>query len=1167
MSPNASTRQPIPRTVQDANLPQIMIDTKFNQGYTVASSVNGGGQVLAVCNGSGNVEAFTQGTDYRIWNFYQDSTSDTGYSGVATPITGGTISVACGTDGNLVVFGNMGTQLNYILEQPRSATRWSDPLPISIPRITGATNIGGVFPQLIGGQLYLAVLVTCKGATGTTYALCTSTWNAQAPALTFTGIYFSSVNCCWLGADAGSAAFACVDVTMTAYNMSSGTLQHYNMNSTFTSVSVSSVLDANNQSQVFAILADGNVYALRTDNGQQYYWMPLCYGMTFRQVAAALDGNQQLTVFGVAGNNQLYNWSQESATQTGFSNMPLAIATGVASMSVALNDSGAVDLFTLGSTGSTLQHLYYEDTSTNWVIAPLEVPTNGGLQQFVSYSTDITAYDATGVPLVNQPVTIYASEESSLEVNGGVFFVSSTRPIRTSTNAAGLLSITQAAGSLSIPVIEINYTGLMPAGSYLQIDPSATSTVQNQLATVTGTDLMNAKEMDGTYMISDEYRTQENMDAIAQSLNQTVGAFTNAARLQVSPYAMMRHGARTGVYIRREGTLQSSLLPSSIQMNPWRLHFQGNQVRYQELTPAALEEVLRTNASIPSADGIFDWIGSIGDFLSGVVEGVINVVEIVVQAVANAVTATITFIIDGVTYLWDAVLTVVQEALDLAQTIFATVKAFLEAVWQWIGFLFNWNDILRTHDAVSWSINQFIGFVTGSIGGIQTIVDNGFSSFSAQVQNLFQYAITNIAGQYTIGGYVDENEPQSPSFEQSMSNNIMYTGIVNNPTAAASVTNALIITQDDPVYSLLQQMLQMGLSAEATQAFQQALAYFEKMGGSPDQIFQCALAGLLSAIEGVVLAAISGAQQIADNLLQLGQTLMEVLQSSLNEKWDIPILSQLYKWLTGSDLTTLDLIAMIVAIPATFTYKIIYNTAPLGSNDSLNTFKQQVTTANMLAAAGFGPNASLKTAVQAVSAPVAQLMAVFAAVGTTIGGWVTAVNDAFPTESPAFLSKVIWALNAGAQVASFPWWVSTAAPSCNPDNNEGALNMAWLVGNLGLLMDAVFIKIEKRIPESTGDAGLTVQLIYAGLCHTPMAIIASIKASATQIAANILPVIPEICKLCKYESIVTATEGISLAVIAAVDALGYTAAGIVGFVAATNSAGVAAADAQPALAI
>src|SRR3954469_6128466 len=105
-----------------ATVPQIAVDRKFMHDYRIASAVNGGGEITAVSNSSGQVELFTLGSDGTIWNFYPDPSSESGYQGVSTGMTGGAIAAGVDSKGRVVVFASNALEVNYIYETTGSIT-------------------------------------------------------------------------------------------------------------------------------------------------------------------------------------------------------------------------------------------------------------------------------------------------------------------------------------------------------------------------------------------------------------------------------------------------------------------------------------------------------------------------------------------------------------------------------------------------------------------------------------------------------------------------------------------------------------------------------------------------------------------------------------------------------------------------------------------------------------------------------------------------------------------------------------------------------------------------------------------------------------------------------------------------------------------------------------
>src|SRR5262249_18400427 len=143
----------------------------------------------------------------------------------------------------------------------------------------------------------------------------------------------------------------------------------------------------------------------------------------------------------------------------------------------------------------------------------LEVPTGTQVEAYISYTSDVTVYDGAGALAVLKPVKIWTSEEARITVNGATFFTSPHQAAMTSTNSSGILSIAQESGTLSCPGIDINIPAFMSPNQSLSVEQTAG--VQQQLAEVTGTDLMNARDAGGNPLIPAQYRNQQTTNSMA----------------------------------------------------------------------------------------------------------------------------------------------------------------------------------------------------------------------------------------------------------------------------------------------------------------------------------------------------------------------------------------------------------------------------------------------------------------------------------------------------------------------------------------------------------------------------------------------------------------------------------------------------------------------------
>ncbi len=1122
------------------------VETRFMANYRVDSPVSAGLTVEAVRNAAGDVELFTLGTDGRIWNFYPDPSSESGYRGVSTGVQASTFGVGRGPDGHIVLFASFRLQLSYVVEQPSVASRWSAPTQLAYSAPPGASTIARIVVDDIAGALYVGVLVEFSSAGNPLYSFVFSVWNPQNPEFQRTQMSVSSTNCAWLGSSAGTAAFACADVVIVAYSVSTAAVTRYPMAATFTSVSVDAATDAAGNPQILAVLGDGNAYHLIGGGAKPYSWAQISTGLTLRQIGAVTDATGNVHAFAVSGDNRLYHWQPDPSTPVG-SLDGTPIFTAVAAMGLASDDGGDIDVFAIGTAHASLTHVFQEQQSRNWSSEAIEVPDQGRLDEYVSYTSDVSLHSAAGATLANAAVVISATEQTRITVNGQVFFVGPSHPARTSTNGAGLLSIAQETGGLAIPVLGLNVTGLMPAGQTLTIEQSAV--VQARLAATTGQELMTARDATGAYVLADQYRTTATTDSLASAFQQCM-ALASSTSSATRPLAGLRR-SNVGVGLLETGPLRVGRLPSPLVEQHWQLDFSSGGAAYAELTSAQAAAVLaEMRASTRSVAGVFDWLDDAGDFLAGVVDGAIHVLNTVVTTVVDGVKAAISCVIDGVTYLYEVVVDTIETAFDVVATFLAQVGVFFDKVFAWLGFLFDWPDMLRTHEALAYTLNEFLVFLQGAAAGTQKIIDDGIATLKAQITTVFDQAVAQIAGQSSLGGYDKANEVPGPRMMAATSNNPFVTGALNNAPAATSTATARPLL-DSAADSLLSQLTAFADTTAETQAFSEVWDYMTNLGGSPDQIFTQLLSALLRLAEGVLEAILTGVQVVIDALLGAVQMIVAAIQTMLNEEWNIPVVSQLYSSIAdGAALTTLDLVALMIAIPTTIVYKGEFDAAPFPTQASVAAFKQSFNAQSMLAAVGFPPSASeIGAGVEpaprdgiVLPATSQRLLLVGSGVATAFYGAFTGVANAWPPPaSPKILSKVNLVLESTSLVFGFPWFFSSSPPGC--DTAEGKQAILWLYVSTGVMLDGFYVYQEGRITENTSDKGVIVAFVW-GIGHLATAIFASLGQSGVPVATNILPTIPELSVPLRHTRVIVTTKGVSLPVLGGIDGLFYLVIGI-----------------------
>ncbi|MFX1765670.1 hypothetical protein PWP93_24365 [Paraburkholderia sp. A1RI-2L] len=1160
--------------------PRLETETKFMQQYRIAAAVHGGGDIVAIRNGNGRVEAFTVGTDGTVWNFFPDPASDTGYSAISTGLAARWVVAGLNSAGRIVLFAANNLNLNYVVETSKTGSdRWSSVMTATLPLPVNATAIAGLYAAQIAGKLYVAALTKFQSASpGSSYSLATSIWDQKPGVFQSTSVTLSSLNCVWSGSSASTAEFTVLDTVFLGYNVSTQQVKRYPFAATFKSIAVATSLDPAGNNRYFSVLSDGNLYQMvGGSGGLPYSWAQVTQSMSFRDVQSAVSASGEIELFTLDTGARLCHFAPDQQSATGWSNT-MAIQTGVALLGVTQLDQGNIEAFTVGTTQATLSHLIKEQDSGNWQISPLEVPTSGQVEEFISYSTDLMVYDAAGAPLPNAPVQVWASSQTQIVVNGASYTVDAHTPANLTCSPGGTLSITQGTGMLGIPALQINLVNLMPSGQAIALEQYAG--VQEQLATVSGTDLMNARTADGQYLLQDQYRTVEQTNELASAFNQCMAITQSAYVKRALQTPVLGAAPKVGVScVEADRTTDLTRLGAATQARHWQLEFSAGKPKFRTMTAEQAEHLIhekraRHVLTTQAAGGILDWFGSIGDFVEGVVSGIVNVVDTIITTVGSAVKAAITFVVNGVQYLFETVVQFVQDAFDLVEVFFAQVKVIFEQIFEWLGFVFSWPDILRTHDALYYTLEQFLDFLPGAVGGIQTRFDQGIAQVKDQISAIFDQLVNSVGGTSTLGGYTDSKTPTAPVYSSGNANNIVLNATVEN-SPAAKQTTVVPPSNTGPWDILTQQIQNLATSVQNDPAFNDALAYMNNLGGSPDQIFSQLLSALLRVMQGLANAMLSGVQAVVDGVLQLVQTFLNSLKDLFTADWNIPFVTQFYGWLTnGSQLSLGDLFALVLAIPSTIIYKAIYGKAPFPDQASVDSFKASFSAQSMLANSGLAPTSATGKAVSvkatreqatpaAESTPNAaqELMGIASVVSMATYAFISAALDVRPTTGTGAvdpLTKTLTKFALGgeivAQAAACPWIFSSGGPDCA--TAEGAGKWMYIYTSLGVVLDSAFTIYDEAFPENNDTIwGIVLASLY-GVGHAVVTGVTFTKMSGYSQAGNIVMLIPEIGKLLKLPAVETATSGISLVVIAAADALCLTSAGILGFVDLNSSSNV-----------
>lgn len=246
------------------------------------------------------------------------------------------------------------------------------------------------------------------------------------------------------------------------------------------------------------------------------------------------------------------------------------------------------------------------------------------------------------------------------------------------------------------------------------------------------------------------------------------------------------------------------------------------------------------------------------------------------------------------------------------------IKVFFDDLIAWLSFLFDWDDIVRTHKVMKNMMKLHAGRVVNEIASLETSIDNFFVTLEDKINSwagITEPGESIGTMQHCASTLASGNSPQYNWAVYRTQNGIGY---ADTPFGQPDVPPDILTQLLQELSDIVEQEGDY-FKATFTQIKEQVADQFPLL--TPTQVIQ--------RIMGIVADLVTKtARNFIDKLLDVIKIVITGLLDLLDAPLNIPILSPLYKLIAGSDLTFLDLFCLIGAIPATIVYKFIASETP-----------------------------------------------------------------------------------------------------------------------------------------------------------------------------------------------------------------------------------------------
>ncbi|KFZ23685.1 hypothetical protein V502_01836 [Pseudogymnoascus sp. VKM F-4520 (FW-2644)] len=495
------------------------------------------------------------------------------------------------------------------------------------------------------------------------------------------------------------------------------------------------------------------------------------------------------------------------------------------------------------------------------------------MNEYNSFTTHIEIADSNGNGVPNTSIMLTAVSPVSVYINHAYHIMGPDIPVSVTTDPTGTVTVIEETQTLSGVNFQVEVPGL---GPLKEVDPQ--SNVSDRLSTIkSGDDLM-----DVTITAADGSKSPLIPKTVAKS-----DADHAASLLQILMFLKKR-------------------LPSD----------GSRQVQEQTSTGGfakrTTEEWRKFARSQESTGRIFEMLwGDFHRFLHKVWKYVDDIYLETVDGVVR-------FVVKIGEEICSAVLDSVAAVLGAVEFVFKNIEVDFDDLMKWLGFIFNWPDIVRTHNVVKNVLRQYGLKAVDAINDLETDIQNEFNDIEDRIK---QWASLPSKGT-TIGSF-QQQQSDIKGAKSPQSNWALFHTKSNMDSVQTSYEPDAKWSEQlqKAIDALLQEWdsAKDGVENLATEAVDLVK---EASTLTPTEFFEKLSADLANFLLNFAEAGMLGLVKVIEIL---AENAMDLLDAPIS----IPVLSSMYRKISGgNELSFLDLICLVIAIPSTVIYKLANNAPP-----------------------------------------------------------------------------------------------------------------------------------------------------------------------------------------------------------------------------------------------
>lgn len=627
--------------------------------------------------------------------------------------------------------------------------------------------------------------------------------------------------------------------------------------------------------------------------------------------------NKHVTIFGLNKNGDVFysrcelnSWSHPNSWS-----YPIPLLTGVTEISAFINTKTNSSVIIAHAEGSHIIQLMQDPVTTHWHERSFILPSPSDVAEYNSYTSHFQLTKDNGLPLGGEELSITSTSPCSVYINDIYHRLVPDSLTDIKTDLTGTVTIVQEVHELAAVCYHLKLKG----ADEKSLDVNPMKKMIDTISSIkSGDDLGNINIPDGkggtTSLVPPSVMAKEK-DNATKFLQ---GLVSVGSKMPVDGSMRIDQAL-----VERENSASLSRFSANYDAM-WGLSFENGKCSYHEDADAVRQIVQQTDETSSVHAGVDDhWLEvTAGDVWRWAKHAYAEVKNFFVQVIDGVHQ----FIISIGGKILQFIIKCVGDVMHAAELAFKMIKVCFEDLVKWLGFLFEWDDILRTQGVLKNIIRQFLRHSVEQVHHFKKVVAEAFQNAENQIASWAHWkSVKESMGEISrkTERPAGADSPQVHWGTHHMSHNARTSSISTDVSPNTSGVDIILRKLADMIKN-------------EGDAFQKA--YDTIKNHIIDQIDELSVGEIAKRLLAVLVSFLAASiKNIVEASLDVLAFLLDGVVKILDASVEVPVISWMYSKIShGEKLTVLGALCLIVAIPSTILFKIAKNRAPYPNNSDTN---------------------------------------------------------------------------------------------------------------------------------------------------------------------------------------------------------------------------------------